>query len=52
MGETHVRGFKAEGKWRYIATCPCGWHCQRWDADWEFIVTIATAHAWLKRGAR
>ncbi|MFE0653482.1 hypothetical protein ACFVZH_33420 [Streptomyces sp. NPDC059534] len=34
-------------RWLYVAECPCGWHYESFHVDWEFIVTIATAHGWL-----
>ncbi|MFL9680676.1 hypothetical protein [Streptomyces sp. KL110A] len=36
-----VTGVLINGRWHY------GFH-----ADWAFLVTIAVAHGWLKRGAR
>ncbi|WP_159026512.1 hypothetical protein [Streptomyces vietnamensis] len=47
-----ISGVAFQGRWRYVATCPCGWSYGRGDADWAFIVTIAVAHGWLKEGAR
>lgn len=43
-----ITGVRIDGQWRYAATCNCGWHYISWDLGWDFAVTIATAHTYLK----
>ncbi|WP_449473215.1 hypothetical protein [Streptomyces tanashiensis] len=39
-------------RWRCMTTCPCRWRHVSFDAGWAFVVTIAVAHGWVKRGSR
>ncbi|MEU0398921.1 hypothetical protein ABZ318_01510 [Streptomyces sp. NPDC006197] len=42
--KARVVGVEFQGRWQYMATCPCGWRYARWDADRAFLVTLAVAH--------
>ncbi|MFI1714554.1 hypothetical protein [Streptomyces litmocidini] len=50
--KVRVVGFEFQGRWQYVATCPCGRQYARRDADRAFLVTIAVAGGGLKKGAR
>ncbi|MFF5973682.1 hypothetical protein ACFY7C_19355 [Streptomyces sp. NPDC012769] len=44
-----VVGVEINDRWRYIGTCECGWHYNRWDAPWDLVLEIANGHAYLRR---
>ncbi|MFF8809146.1 hypothetical protein [Streptomyces omiyaensis] len=43
-----MRAVKIGDTWHWHAACQCGWQYQRLGVEWEFAVSIASAHTYLK----